>query len=74
MLTRPSNCSTILLRIIGCLDNGETAHLSLVAYPIANIIDNILQEATELHSRPLLAKTKSHTEVSRRLSEKGLDN
>ena len=39
--TRPSNCSTILLRIIVCLDNRETAHLSLVAYPMANIIDNI---------------------------------
>ena len=41
ILTRPSNCSTELLRIIVCLDNGETTHLSLVAYRKANIIDNI---------------------------------
>ena len=41
ILTRPSNCSTILLRITVCLDHGETAHLSLVAYGMANIIDNI---------------------------------
>ena len=41
MLTRPSNCSAILLRIIVCLDNGETAHLCLVGYRMANIIDNI---------------------------------
>ena len=26
-----------------CPDNGETAHLSLVAYRMANIIDNIQQ-------------------------------
>ena len=26
-----------------CFDNGETAHLSFVAYRIANIIDNIYQ-------------------------------
>ena len=43
ILTGPSNCSTILLRIIVCLDNGETAHLSLVACRMANIIDNIQQ-------------------------------
>ena len=35
ILTCPSNCSTILLRIIVCLDNGETAHLSSVAYRMA---------------------------------------
>ena len=43
ILTRPSNCSNILLKIIVGLDNGETAHLSLVAYPMASIIDNIQQ-------------------------------
>ena len=59
MLTRPTDCSTILLRIIVCLDTGETAHLSLVEYPMANIIDN--KKSTGLHNRPLLAKTNSHT-------------
>ena len=58
ILTRPSNFSTILLRIIVCLDNGETVHLSLVACRMANIIDNTYnKESTGLHSRPLLAKT-----------------
>ena len=66
ILTRPSNCSTILLRISVCLDNGETAHLSLVDYGMANIIDK--KESTRLHSRPLLAETNSHTGVIGRLS------
>ena len=51
-----------------CLDNRETAHISFVAYRMANIVDNIYKESIGLHSRLVLAKANGHTGVSRRLS------